>query len=66
MPLPAVVKVTLTGTAEAVLRVITFCVAVPSATVTGVVMLTIEAPVLMVNTAVSHNAATAPAVGHTL
>ena len=48
VPLPAVAKVTVTGDAEAALRVITFCVAVPSATVTGVVMAITGAAVLSV------------------
>jgi hypothetical protein len=35
VPLPAVIKVTVTGLVEVALSVMTFCVAVPSGTVTG-------------------------------
>jgi phosphoribosylcarboxyaminoimidazole (NCAIR) mutase len=69
LAVPKVVpKVTVTVLAEAALRVITLMVEVagPSATVTGVVIAITDGPVLIVKVAVSHSAATAPAVGHTL
>ena len=43
--MPAVVKVTLTGTAEAVLKVMVLSAAAPSATVAGALMLITVAPV---------------------